>query len=147
MQVKAIIHEKYTETEIHVCDHEGNENLQKLVEDISSFVNPGLPVQRQNGDKMVLNEKDVISFFSQGQKVFARTENETYVVAKKLYELEQDLNENLFFRISKSEIINLKRIQKLDMSLSGTIKVIMKDDSETYTSRRNVTRLKKVLGL
>ena len=147
MQVKAIIHEKYTETEIHVCDHEGNENLQKLVEDISSFVNPGLPVQRQNGDKMVLNEKDVISFFSQGQKVFARTENETYVVAKKLYELEQDLNKDLFFRISKSEIINLKRIQKLDMSLSGTIKVIMKDDSETYTSRRNVARLKKVLGL
>ena len=147
MQVKAIIHEKYTETEIHVCAHKVNENLQKLVEDISSFVNPGLPVQRQNGDKMVLNEKDVISFFSQGQKVFARTENETYVVAKKLYELEQDLNKDLFFRISKSEIINLKRIQKLDMSLSGTIKVIMKDDSETYTSRRNVARLKKVLGL
>ena len=37
MQVKAIIHEKYTETEIHVCDHEGNENLQKLVEDFSSI--------------------------------------------------------------------------------------------------------------
>lgn len=147
MQVKAIIHEKYTETEIHVCDHEVNQNLQKLVEDISSFVNLGLTVQRQNGDKMVLHEKDVISFFSQGQKVFARTENETYIVAKKLYELEQDLNKELFFRISKSEIINLKRIRKLDMSLSGTIKVIMKDDSETYTSRRNVARLKKVLGL
>lgn len=147
MQVKAINHEKYTETEIHVCDHEANQNLQKLVEDISSFVNLGLPVQRQNGDRMVLHEKDVISFFSQGQKVFARTENETYIVAKKLYELEQDLNKELFFRISKSEIINLKRIRKLDMSLSGTIKVIMKDDSETYTSRRNVARLKKVLGL
>ena len=147
MQVKAIIHEKYTETEIHVCDHEVSQELQKLMEDISSFVNPGLPVQRQNGDKMVLHEKDVISFFSQGQKVFARTEDETYVVARKLYELEQDLSEALFFRISKSEIINLKRIQKLDMSLSGTIKVVMKDGSETYTSRRNVARLKKILGL
>ena len=84
MQVKAIIHEQYTETEIHVCDHEVNQDLQKLVEDISSFVNPGLPVQRQNGDKMLLHEKDVISFFSQGQKVFARTEEETYVTSKKL---------------------------------------------------------------
>lgn len=147
MQVKTIIHEKYTETEIHVCNHETNEKLKKLTEEIAAFVNPGLPVQRQNGDKMVLQEKDVISFFAQGQKVFARTAEETYVTTKKLYALEQDLNDALFFRISKSEIINLKYIQKLDMSLSGTIKVIMKDGSETYTSRRNVARLKKTLGI
>lgn len=147
MQVKAVINDKYKETEIHVCDHETNDELRKLVEDISSFVNPGLPVQKSNGDKMVLNERDVISFFSEGQKVFARTADETYVISKKLYELENELNETLFFRISKSEIINLKRIQRLDMSLSGTIRVIMKDGSETYTSRRNVAKLKKVLGV
>lgn len=61
--------------------------------------------------------------------------------------MEDDLNEKLFFRSSKSEIINLKQIQRLDMSLSGTIRVIMKDGSETYTSRRNVVKLKKVLGI
>lgn len=147
MQVKAVINEKYKETEIHVCNQEANENVRNLVEDISSFVNPGLPVQRQNGEKIFLNEKEVISFFSEGQKVFARTAVETYIISKKLYELENNLNEKLFFRISKSEIINLKQIQKLDLSLSGTIRVIMKDGSETYTSRRTVSKLKKVLGV
>lgn len=147
MQVKAVIHEKYSETEIHVCNHEENINLYQLVEDISSFVNRGLAVQRENGGKAILNEKDVISFYSEGQKVFARTADETYVIPKKLYELEQELSEKLFMRISKSEIINLKRIQRLDMSLTGTIRVIMKDGSETYTSRRNVVKLKKVLGV
>ena len=147
MQVKAVINEKYKETEIHVCDKEATETVRTLMEDISNFVNPGLVVQKENGDKAVLNEKDVISFYSEGQKVYARTSDETYVIAKKLYELENELNASVFFRISKSEIINLKRIQKLDMSLSGTIRVIMKDGSEAYTSRRNVVRLKKVLGV
>ena len=46
-----------------------------------------------------------------------------------------------------TEIINLKKIRRLDMSITGTIKVIMKDDSESYTSRRNVAKLKQVLNL
>ena len=69
------------------------------------------------------------------------------MISKKLYELENELNGKIFFRSSKSEIINLKQIQKLDLSLSGTIRVIMKDGSETYTSRRTVSKLKKALGL
>lgn len=147
MQVRAVTNAKYQETEIHVCNFEVNANIRKLVEDLSNYVNPGLMVQRKNGDKAILKEKDVISFFSEGQKVYVRTEDEVYVVSKKLYELEQELNQTMFFRISKSEIINIKRIQKLDMSLSGTIRVIMRDGSETYTSRRNVAKLKKVLGI
>lgn len=147
MQVKAVINEKYEETEIHVCNYEVNEQVRGLVEDISGFVNQGLVVQNQNGDKTILNEKDVISFFSEGQKVYVRTAEGIYTISKKLYELENELSENLFIRISKSEIINLKRIKKLDMSLSGTIRVIMKDGSETYTSRRNVVKLKNVLGI
>lgn len=147
MQVRAVINEKYKETEIHVCNQKADENVRNLVEEISAFVNPKLSVQRQNGDKVFLNEKEVISFFSEGQKVFARTAEETYVISKKLYELENELNGKIFFRSSKSEIINLKQIQKLDLSLTGTIRVIMKDGSETYTSRRTVSKLKKALGL
>ena len=147
MQVKAVTNGKYQETEIHVCNYEVNENIRKLVEDLSNYVNPGLMVQRKNGDKAILKEKDAISFFSEDQKVYVRTEDEIYAISKKLYELEQELNPTMFFRISKSEIINIKRIQKLDMSLSGTIRVIMRDGSETYTSRRNVAKLKKVLGI
>lgn len=146
MQVKAVINEKYEEMEIHVCNNEADANVMKMVGEISSFVNPGLLVQRKNGDKAFISEKDVISFYAEDQKVFARTSDDIYVISKKLYELESELNERLFFRISKSEIINLKRIQRLDMSLSGTIKVIMKDGSETFTSRRNVKKLKQVLG-
>ena len=147
MQVKAIVNEKYEETEIHVCNHEADDVLRELVKDISAFVNQDILAQAQNGDRTMLNQKDVISFYSEGQRVMAKTVSGSFVVYKKLYELEQELDEKQFTRISKSEIINIQKIKKLDMSLAGTIRVIMKDGSESYTSRRNVAKLKKVLGV
>ena len=147
MQVKSVINEKYEEVEIHVCNYEADDTVRELVSEISNFVNPGFSVQKQNGDKVVINENNVISFYSEGQRVLARVEGESYIVHKKLYELEQDLDKKLFFRASKSEIINLKKIQRLDLGITGTIKVIMKDGSETFTSRRNVAKLKQVLGI
>ena len=80
-------------------------------------------------------------------KKFARDEKGLYSISKKLYELETDLDEKRFLRISKSEIINLRKIERLDMSITGTIKVVLTDGTETFTSRRNVTKLKKSLGI
>ena len=57
------------------------------------------------------------------------------------------MDEKRFLRISKSEIINLRKIERLDMSITGTIKVVLTDGTETFTSRRNVTKLKKSLGI
>lgn len=68
MQVKAVIHEKYKETEIHVCSGELDGTTRKLLDELSEFVNSGLPVQRQNGDKTVIHEKDVICFFRKDRR-------------------------------------------------------------------------------
>ena len=40
---------------------------------------------------------------------------------------------------------NYKRIRSLDLGLTGTIRVIMKNGYETYSSRRNVAKLKELL--
>jgi DNA-binding LytR/AlgR family response regulator len=40
----------------------------------------------------------------------------------------------------------VKKIKSLDMSVTGTIRVIMKNDYETYVSRRNVARIKERLA-
>lgn len=147
MLVKAVINEKYTNTEIHVCKDESDEEVQNLINGISKMVNGELVAQAENGDREILNMMDVVRFYADSQKVIADVAGKKYSIQKKLYELESELDEQVFFRISKSEIINLKKIKKLDMSFTGTIKIIMKDDSESFTSRRSVVKLKKVLGL
>lgn len=148
MQVKAVIDEKYKELEVHVCNYEMNEQLVGTVKDIDELLNTHITGTDRRGDKCVLNQKDIVSFYAQGQKVMARDDKgEEYSIQHKLYELEEKLPDNLFVRIAKSEIVNIKKIKRLDMSVTGTIKVIMCDQSETYTSRRNVSRLKTVLGI
>lgn len=133
--------------EIHVCNKELNQQVKQLLSDISAFVNEGITGTDVRGEKVVLPVREIMRFYTENQKVMVQAGKGVYSTQEKLYELEEKLDESQFFRISKSEIVNLKKIRRLDMSVTGTIKVILADGTETYTSRRNVTRLKNCLGI
>ena len=147
MQVRARIDKKYDAVEIQVCNNELNDRVKRLVEDISAFVNEDIVVTDFRGEKVMLSLRDILRFYTENQKVMVQDAKGIYSTQEKLYELEAKLEEDQFFRISKSEIVNLKKIKRLDMSVTGTIKVILNDGTETYTSRRNVTKLKQCLGI
>lgn len=147
MQVKAHIDKIYEEVEVHVCNYEMNQTVSNLVNNLDHFLNDSIMGTDGRGNKCVLAMGRMIRFYSEGAKVMAQDENGIYSIQRKLYELEKSLGENNFIRISKSEIVNLSKIKRLDMSITGTIKVILTGNIETYTSRRNVSKLKKALGL
>lgn len=147
MKVRARIDKIYEALEIQVCHKELTPQVKQLVEEISAFVNEGITGTDARGEKILLPLREVLRFYVEKEKVMAQDANGSYSVREKLYELDERLDENQFFRISKSEIVNLKKIRRLDMSVTGTIKVILSDGTETYTSRRNVTKLKQCLGI
>lgn len=147
MNIKAIINEKYTETELHVCSNKMTSEVTDMIASIDRLVNNGFPVKAANGDTVPVYPGDIFAVYAENQKVFIRTKDGSFESSQKLYELEARLDDKLFIRISRAEIVNIKKIKRLDLGLSGTIKVIMSDGSESYTSRRNVTKLKKALSL
>lgn len=147
MNIKAIINEKYTETELHVCSNKMTSEVTDMIASIDRLVNNGFPVKAANGDTVPVYPGDIFAVYAENQKVFIRTKDGSFESSQKLYELEAQLDEKLFIRISRAEIVNIKKIKRLDLGISGTIKVIMADGSESYTSRRNVTKLKKALSL
>lgn len=147
MQVKTLIDKKYKNMEIHVCNYQKDDSVIQMAKDIEGFVNIRLTGTDAKGEKVMLNPHEIIRFYAQNQKVMAQDATGIYSVPKKLYELEETLDTMDLFRISKSEIINLRKVRSLDINMAGTIRVILIDGTETYTSRRNVTRLKKKLGL
>ena len=147
MRVRARIDKSFDTLEIQVCNNELNQQVRQLVEDISAFVNEDIAGTDFRGEKIMLSMRDILRFYTENQKVMAQDAKGIYSIQEKLYELEERLDEGQFFRISKSEIVNLKKIRRLDMSITGTIKVILSDGTETYTSRRNVTKLKQCLGI
>jgi DNA-binding LytR/AlgR family response regulator len=91
--------------------------------------------------------RDIIRIYSEKQKVFLQTAAGIYTVRSRLYELEEKLNSQFFVRISNSEIVNIKMITNMDISMTGTIGVSLTGNIKTYASRRYVSKIKKLFGI
>ncbi len=145
MKIKTDINEKYNEIELHVCNHELSDEVRSISGELHLMYDRSISGMDEKGNRRMLRPVEIFSFYSEGQKVIALSETERFTVQSKLYELEDELEKSHFIRISKSEIINSRKIRELDMSVTGTIRVIMKNGYETYVSRRNVAKLKEKL--
>ena len=71
---------------------------------------------------------------------------ERYLLSKPLYELEALLG-NDFIRISKSAIINFRRIHHAEASFNGTMEVVMKNGIEEVLTRSYKKQFKERLGV
>jgi len=145
MKIKTDINEKYNEIELHVCNHELSEEVKSISGELHLLYDKKLSGMDEKGNRRMLRPVEIFSFYSEGQRVIALSETERFTVQSKLYELEEELEKSHFIRISKSEIVNFRKIRELDMSVTGTIRIIMKNGYETYASRRNVAKLKEKL--
>ena len=100
-----------------------------------------------DGTAVPLDLEEVLRFYGEDKDVRAQTAEAVYTVRERLYELERRLAAKRFVRISHSEIVNLKRVTALDLSLTGTIRMTLTGGVTVYVSRRYVEKMKEVLGL
>ena len=89
---------------------------------------------------------DIVSFYCDDDKTFARVNNKSYQIKFRLYQIEEKLS-NSFIRINKSRIINKNFIEKFDISWNGTIMVKMKNGDFDYVSRRLLKSVKERMEL
>ena len=122
------------------------EEIHALVRRLSQDA-PQVLVGFREEEAAVLPEDTVLRVFAEGGKVLAETEDGTYTLRLRLYELEERLDKTRFVRISNSEIVNLRKVKGFDLSFAGTICVRLQNNAETYVSRRYVAKIKQVLGL
>ena len=101
----------------------------------------------RGSEALLLPLGDILRFFADGKGVSCQTAGGVYAVRQRLYELEQELEDTRFVRVSHSEIVNLDKVSALDLSLTGTIKLTLEGNVTVYVSRRYVKRIKQVLGL
>lgn len=100
-----------------------------------------------NGDIHLIAPSDIYYFEYVDQKVFAYGKTKVYESKNKLYELEEQLANTDFIRVSKSCILNLNKIGSLAPSLGGRFEARLKNGEKVIISRQYVTALKEVLGL
>lgn len=94
-----------------------------------------------------LRAEDILRCYGEDKGVKVQTTRGVYDLRERLYELEGRLDRHVFVRISHSEIVNLKKVTALDLSLTGTIRMTLTGDTVCYVSRRYVRKIKEALGL
>lgn len=121
--------------------------LEALAQRLSALDDGTLPGFQ--GDRAFLLDTSTLTcLYAQDKGVYARREDgEVFALRFRLYELEERLDSHTFVRISHSEMVNLKKVTALDLTLGGTIKMSLADGTACYVSRRYVKKIKQALGL
>ena len=120
------------------------------VEELRRRLSAGGPVTLlgiRDGQTVPLTVPEVLRFYGESKEVVAQTEEGLYAVKPRLYELEERLDPRSFVRISHSEIVNLRKVTALDLTLAGTVKLTLAGGAVCYASRRYVKKIKAALGL
>ena len=107
----------------------------------------GVLVGWQGGRAVPLAAEDILRCYGEEKGVKCQTPGGVYDLKERLYELEGRLDRHTSVRISHSEIISLRKITALDLSLTGTIRVTLEGGAVSYVSRRYVRKIKEALGL
>ena len=132
------------EDEVIVYAKEKN-SLVKSIEDLVNGADNYFTVQNERGIKRI-TEKEAYCFYIEDKKVYVLTEKEKLLLKMRLYSIEEKLSED-FIKINQSTVINIKIILRFDVSVTGTLKVIMKNGYTDYVSRRRIKNVKERLGL
>lgn len=102
---------------------------------------------KKNDETYLLDIAQIIYIESVDRKCFIYTDHEVYESDFRLYELEQQLEEYGFFRVSKSFLIHLHNIQSLKADINRKIRITMKNGEQIIASRQYADALKKRLGV
>lgn len=135
--------DKTKEEEVLVYAHEKNQIVYEI-ERIVQQSNHDLFGYTETEAKK-LNLLDVNCFITESNKTYAIT-NEKLQVKMRLYEVEGILNDS-FIKINQSCIANIRQIEKIEATFSGSLSVVFKNGYKDYISRRNLKNVKERLGV
>lgn len=100
----------------------------------------------QGNSAVPLEAEAILRCYGENKGVRVQTAGGVLDLKERLYELEGKLDRHTFVRISNSEIVNLRKVAALDLSLTGTIRLKLTDGTVCYASRRYVKKIKEALG-
>ncbi len=146
MKIELRLDEECSETKIIIVARKMTDEVSALMQKLSEETPQ--KIAGFDGDEVLLLEPaDIVRIYAASGKIFAVTAKREFVLRLRLYEAEEKLIGKEFVRISNSEIINIKKAKKFDLSMAGTICVSLVNGDVSFVSRRYVAKIKKFLGI
>lgn len=146
MKVEIIIDESIEETEVKIYAKEYSKDVENIRDVLTEkFVDKIVAFKCR--EVFILSFDEIIRIYAQDKNVYIKTKDSTYTTRLTIYEFESRTDRRNFIRISRSEIVNLDYVKRLDLSFTGTIAVELANGDVSYVSRRKLKEFKKALGL
>lgn len=118
-----------------------------------AFTPPPKPLEivpvEQRGKIILLHPEEIVFIYTDKDKVYIKTQEESYLSRFTLRDLELRLNSTLFFRTHRCYLVNIQRMRELIPYFNGTYNIVVDDPerSEIPVSRTKSRILKVMLGL
>lgn len=145
MKINLDIDGKYDDTEVIIRAPHLNNDIERMVA-MMRMIDMQIAV-RKEGETILLETDKILYVEAVDRKTFVYTSSETYESELKLYELEQELVQRDFLRISKQSIVNLRKIKSLKADINRKIRITLANGEQIVVSRMYSDDLRRKLGL
>jgi len=133
------------EAEIHIKCGLIDAELQHIIDEIQTLMF-SVPVSK-DGAISKLSLEEIFYFESVDEKTFTYSQTDVYSCDRKLYEIEEQIGKFGFARISKSVIVNIRKIKEIKPQLNGRFEAVLDNGERQIVNRHYVSGLKeKFLG-
>ena len=127
-------------------------HVRKISDDVSRFAeiiekSDNILTGTDCYDRIVIISPDeIVAIHAEKKWCRIMTETDDYSCRKRLYELEDSLGPE-YMRISKSIVVNIRKIVSVEAVFNGMLLLHMKNGSKEYVSRTYLPSLKSFLGI
>lgn len=146
MKVNLFLSKDVDEPHADIHTDQLTDNISKAISILESEEANEMLAVKKGSDIALLEFSDIYMFRVEDKQVNVYTENSNYLVKKPLYQVEEDLDQS-FIRISKTTIVNLKKIERVAPSLKGMMFIQLKNGLKDNISRKYLPDFKVALGL
>lgn len=143
MKIRITKIEKDQPERLEIHCHTVNDEVREIVTFVKS--RQGQLTGILEGTQYEIPVSEVCYIEAVDNKCFLYCQKQVYETRQKLYELEEELRNRHFLRISKSMLVNLMSVRAIRPALNGRMTAVLQTDEQVIISRKYVPELKKAL--
>lgn len=143
--MKIIVNEGKSDIEVVINCPQMSYEIQKLISMLHSFDKKLLGTKDKQ--KYIIDCDDIFYFEMVDKHNFIYTENDIFDTSLKLHEIEEVFSNAGFFRNTKSQIVNIAKIESLCPDFGGRIDLTLKNSEKLIVSRQYSKLFKERLGI
>ncbi len=146
MKVNLFVSKDIEEPHADIHTNELTDNIARAMSILESDDANDMLAVKKGSDIALLEFNDVYMFRVENKQVKVYTKNSEYLIKKPLYQVEETLDSD-FVRISKTTIVNLKKVERVAPSLKGMMFIELKNGLKDNISRKYLPDFKQALDL